>query len=94
MGISKKMSGTNKDSSEVIEFSILFEKLKSWSDDDDKDIIKFANEDESIKKLCQQVMSAAQKLKNAENNSQKFAEGVDPTFIAIWRDFEMRWEKN
>lgn len=49
------MSKFGKDSPEAVRFMSLFTRLKDWSDDRPEGLRAFAEEDESIKKLCSEL---------------------------------------
>lgn len=87
------MSMPGKDTLEVVEFMMLFAKLKDWSDDDPGGLFEFAVSDESVKELCTKLSFAAHFLKMNERRARVlFATPVDPAFLAAWRDYEERYE--
>jgi hypothetical protein len=48
-----------KDSTEVIEFMALFQKLRDWIDDDPNGLEQLAADDEALKRLCKSLGFAA-----------------------------------
>src|SRR5260370_14451458 len=80
------------DSSEVVEFMILFKRLKDWSDDDPGALHELASKDESVKDLCSALMRVVERLQfNSKNDRELFTAPVDPKFITSWRNFEQRF---
>lgn len=89
------MNGETRNSSEVVKFITLFERLKTWFDDCPDEIVLTAEIDDSVKNLCRSIFFAAHFLSMKEKRSHKlFAAPVDPKFIAAWRDYEKRYNKN
>jgi hypothetical protein len=87
------MSASGKDSPEVIAFTVLFARLKEWTDDAPECLEELAKTDTSVHDLCNQLFWAAEPLRMKERNARAlFATPVDPRFIAIWRDYEERYE--
>ena len=87
------MSQVGKDSPEVIEFMMLFARLKDWSDDAPDELPDQAAADSSVKELCSQLSLAACLLeRNERKRRQLFAAPVDPTFLLAWRDYEDRYQ--
>jgi hypothetical protein len=87
------MMASGKDSSEVVRFISVFEKLKDWSDNDPEGLHELARNDEGVKDLCIQICDAAHKLTmNERRKRELFVAPVDPKFLAIWRDYENRFE--
>jgi hypothetical protein len=81
-----------KDSTEVIEFMALFQKLRDWIDDDPNDLEKLAADDEVLKRLCNDLGFAATFLSMNEKRQRRlFSAPVDPKFIAAWRAYEERY---
>jgi hypothetical protein len=81
-----------KDSTEVIDFMALFQKLRDWIDDDPNDLEKLAADDEVLKRLCNDLGFAAFFLSMNEKRQRKlFSAPVDPKFIATWREYEKRY---
>jgi Domain of unknown function (DUF4145) len=81
----------NKDSSEVVEFMILFNRLKDWSDDDPGALHELPSKDESVIGLCSALVKVVRRLQ-FNSDRELFTAPVDPKFIASWRDFERRFE--
>lgn len=87
------MMAVGKDSVEVIEFMTLYEKLKDWVNDKPEALHELCKTDEAIKDICDKLFWAAFTLSMAERDArQLFATPVDPNFVAIWRDYEERYE--
>ena len=86
------MGQVGKDSPEVIEFMMLFARLKDWSDEPDG-LADQAEADSSVKELCSQLSLAAFLLeRNERKKRQLFAAPVDPKFLLAWRDYEERYQ--
>lgn len=87
------MSQVGKDSPEVIEFMMLYARLKDWSDDEPDGLADQAEADASVKELCSQLSLAAFLLeRNERKKRQLFAAPVDPKFLLAWRDYEERYQ--
>lgn len=86
------MSKLGKDSPEVVEFMVLFTRLKDWSDDDPEGLFDFAAGDVSVRDLCVKLSFAAYFLKNERRARVLFAAPVDPAFLSAWRDYEESYE--
>jgi hypothetical protein len=83
-----------KDDNLVMQFMILFAKLRDWIDDDPNCLHDLAAKDESIKKLCLDTGNFALKLSLAERRRRPlFAAPVDPQFLKVWRDYEIRYSQ-
>lgn len=81
-----------KDSSEVVDFMLRFQQLRSVINDDPSGLVKRASADEALKLLCNELGSAATILSLAEKRQRKlFASPVDPKFIEAWRDYNARF---
>jgi Domain of unknown function (DUF4145) len=81
-----------KDSPEVIKFSVLFSRLKEWCDDDPGCLVDLSRKDDSIDKLCDELETVACILELHDNNRQEnFTAPVDPKFISLLRDYEVRY---
>jgi hypothetical protein len=82
----------NKESPEVVEFMLLFQRLKDWSDNEPEALPELASTDESIKDLCLKLLEAAGSLqRNERGDRDLFTAPVDSKFISTWRDFEERF---
>lgn len=89
------MSGGFKDSPEVVEFQMLFARLKVWSENDPDNVTKVANVDKEIETLCLNLLKAAGSIQKHERlHRDLFTGPVDPKFILEWRDFEERFAGN
>jgi hypothetical protein len=81
-----------KDSTEVIEFMALFQKLRDWIDDDPNGLEQLAADDEALKQLCKSLGFAASFLSMNEKRQRRlFSAPVDPKFIEAWRAYEARY---
>ncbi len=82
----------NKDSTGVVNFLVLFAKLKNLGDEPAA-LPELAKSDEAIKELCSRLSWAGHSLKmNERRHRQLFTKPVDPEFLTEWRDFEERFE--
>lgn len=83
------MTKLGKDSPEVVNFMVLFARLKDWSDDAPNELAEFAASDSSVRDLCTKLFFAASSLKMNERRARSlFAAPVDPAFIIAWREYE------
>ncbi len=81
-----------KDSKEVVEFMVLFQRLRDTISDDPLELEKRASADEALKRLCNDVGFAAIFLSMNEKRQRRlFAAPVDPKFIAVWRCYEEKY---
>jgi hypothetical protein len=81
-----------KDSTEVIKFMALFQKLRDWIDDDPFGLEELAADDEALKRLCNNLGFAATFLSmNEKRQRELFSAPVDPKFIEAWRTYEARY---
>ena len=81
-----------KDSTEVIKFMALFQKLRDWIDDNPTDLEKLAADDEVLSRLCNDLGFAAAFLSMNEKRQRRlFSAPVDPKFIAAWRAYEEKY---
>lgn len=86
------MSNGFKDSPEVVEFRVLFARLKDWSENDPDSLSSDANADKEIEKLGLHLLKAAGRIQKRERiHRDLFTGPVDPKFISEWRDFEERF---
>lgn len=86
------MNTSAKDTPEVAEFMMLFARLKDWVDDEPSNLEEMAFEDAGVRSLCLSLSLAAGQLKRSEKQQRTmFAEPVNPSFIAMWRDYEQRY---
>jgi hypothetical protein len=84
---------TGKDSPEVMKFRALFATLKEWCDNEPESLPSLAENDESVKKLCNELGTAAFFFElNERRHRELFTGPVDPKFIAEWRDYEERFQ--
>lgn len=82
-----------KDSPEVIEFMVLFARLKDWIDDEPNNLRNLYKEDESVMELCVRLSLAAGFLRmNERRYRELFSAPVDSKFRNEWRDYEKRYE--
>jgi hypothetical protein len=82
----------HKDSTEVVKFMRLFQKVRDWTDNDPESLPELAGKDDGVKALCLDLLRAAGSLQRNERRVRElFTAPVDPTFIAAWRDFEQRF---
>jgi hypothetical protein len=80
------------DSSQVVEFMALFQKLRDWIDDDPNSLEKLAADDEALKQLCNDLGFAATVLSMNEKRQRRlFSAPSDPKFIEAWRTYEDRY---
>jgi hypothetical protein len=87
------MTSRGKDSNEVVEFMMLFTRLKDWCDDEPDGLADFAESDSSIKEVCTKLALRAGLLRMSERRGRVlFASPVDPNFLAAWRDYEGRYQ--
>jgi hypothetical protein len=87
------MSMVATDSAEVIKFMALFARLKEWTDDSPSDLEGMGAIDPGVRDLCTQLSFAAYFLKVNERRARVlFAAPANPSFIAAWRDYEVRYE--
>ena len=88
------MTRSGTDSDDVIRFMTQFARLKSWVDDDPMDLVSDAIRDESIRDICVSLNWDAYVLRQAEQrHPELFTAPVNPDFIALWRDYEKRYER-
>jgi len=81
-----------KDSPEVINFMMLFQKLRGCIDDRPEELEKLAKDNESIRQLCIDLECATFPiLINERRRRRLFASPVDPKFIKAWRDYEEQY---
>jgi hypothetical protein len=86
------MTGSEKDSAEVVKFMALFARIKEWTDDDPTEVVKTAQADDGFKKLCDGLFFVSDALKKGERKHREmFAAPVDPAFQTAWRDYEQRY---
>jgi hypothetical protein len=84
---------TAKDSATVVSFMARFARLKTFVDDDPTDLVSDAIRDESVRDLCAALAWDSFFLEIAERNDRElFSIGVDPSFIAAWRDYQKRYD--
>jgi hypothetical protein len=85
---------SGKDSAEVVEFMTLFAGLKEACNDDVGSLPGLAEQDKTVKDLCDRLSWAAHALRmNERRRRELFATPVDPGFLFSWRDFENRFER-
>jgi hypothetical protein len=83
---------TGKDSAAVVQFMARFARLKTYVDDDPTDLVSDAIRDESVRDLCADLAWDAITLELSERDDPElFSIGVDPAFIAAWRDYQKRY---
>ena len=83
------MINISKDSPEAVEFIILFNRLKDWSDDAPSELYASAERDVSLKDLCVRVQESAAAFKNHEHISREpFSSPVNAAFKSAWREYE------
>lgn len=82
-----------KDSTEVVQFMVLFARLKEWTDDSAEGLIELAEADEGLKKLCNDLSWAAFVFGAKEQRGRAlYTAPVDPAFLSAWRDYEVRYQ--
>ncbi|WP_299809797.1 DUF4145 domain-containing protein [uncultured Roseibium sp.] len=87
------MNSKSKDSPEVVEFMLLFNRLKEWFDDAPDLLAKQALGDEEAEKLCARLSQVGFFLTMNERRARSLFTGpVDPAFLAAWRDYEERYQ--
>ena len=73
-------------------FLMLFNKLRAATGDDASSLMSRAGTDESFRRLCLEVASAAWPLWHAERRvRERFMAPVNPKFIEAWRQFEAHY---
>lgn len=81
-----------KDSTEIIEFMALFQKLRDLTDDDPVSLEKLAADDESLKQRCIDLFFKGHALSEQERRQRRlFSSPVNPKFIEAWRAYETRY---
>ena len=77
----------------VLQFLLLFAKLKYWTDDDPKHLLSSFDTDDGLQRVVRTLNEAAEELRDAElRDRQLFSRPTDPRFITMWRDYETRFE--
>ena len=75
-------------------FMTLFARVKNAINDEPQRLAGLAETDAAIEKLCSKLWVAASELQQSERRRPVlFATPVDPAFIAVWRDYEARYER-
>jgi hypothetical protein len=88
------MSGTPKDSPEVMTFMALFAEVKKICGDQPEALAGLAGDDQQVRNLCVRLHSLATDLVFAEaSHSEAFAVSVRKTFRTAWRDFQDRYHE-
>jgi uncharacterized protein DUF4145 len=79
-------------SADVIEFMSLYHKLRNIAEPNFLEPL--AATDEVVCGMCQKLFSVGQRLRSAELKSRRrFIAPVNPAFIGVWRDYEMRYSE-
>lgn len=86
------MSGTSKDSAEVMTFMALFAEVKNLCGDQPEALESLAKSDRDVLELCARLLQAMNELAAAEvSRSSAFAAPVGRPFQKAWRDCLKRY---